>query len=932
MPSFAHPLWLFPAPILLYLLWRIQKASFAEGSHGLHWFWFAVRSLVVLLLLFALAGLQWKTSVRQKQVIFLLDGSGSISPEQRDQAITWLNQVMKTLHSPDQAGIVHFASTAVVERFPSTPRIADRLESKLDVSATNFEDAAALADALFADSYQKNVVVISDGNETAGRGKEFFEELRKKGVATQALFLPPMEHAEAGVESLRVPEVAGLKQNFDLETVLSGNRLAPALLQVYRNGGLIQEGTVTLEPGTKLSLRLPQRIEQPGLYRYQVVIKPSQDYRVENNSREIWLQIAGPPRILLVDEEPQQLKALADALQNRGFQVELRRVQNFPISLQDMLIYQAIFTRNVPAARIHDQMPLLREYVHDFGGGFAMLGGKQSFGPGGFYKTPVEEILPVSMDLQNKKYLADVSIVIVIDKSGSMSYTDRGKQKIDLADEGGSRVASLLKKSDQLGVLAVDSVPKWAFPLQQLASPESAVDAITSIRAGGGGIYVYSGLATAYDALKNTKSSVKHVILFADTADCEEQNSATGESSLALAKRAVDQDNVTTTAIGIGQTGDSDVRFLQDLATIAKGRFYFTNDMFTLPEIFTQESAIVQRYYINEERFTPRLLDTDPVLNGISAVPDLLAYVATSPKPGASRGMLSLRDDPVLAFWRHGLGQTLAFTSSPTPDWAQPWTEWPDFERFWAQAARYVARSPGPTRFDTSYAYKGNSTTIIVEAQDERGNLLNGGRFQGVFLDAQGNPRTVPLLQTSPGRYEATMPGESSLFGKVFRIENGAVAEEAVVQSPGAAGNEFAPRPNAREVLRQIAGAVVDSPKALKFSNKTSEEIRILQDRLLWLAAFLFLLDVAARKISLRDLKLPERKPAAIAAEPSPLLRLKQRKKMVEKEYVPPQPPHPVPEPPAASIAAAAPPPQQPDSGGDYISRLKRAKQRKKER
>lgn len=931
MPSFAHPLWLFPAPFLLYLLWRIQKAGFAEGSNSLHWFWFAVRSLVVLLLLFALAGLQWKTSVRQKQVIFLLDGSGSISPEQQDQAMKWLNEVMKTLHSPDQAGIVHFASTAVVERFPSTPRIADRVESKLDASATNFEDAAALADALFADSYQKNLVVISDGNETAGRGKEFFEELRKKGVATQALFLPPVEHAEAGVDSLRVPEVAGLKQNFDLETVLSGNRRAPALLQVYRNGGLIQEGTVTLEPGRKLNLRLPQRIEQPGLYRYQVVIKPSQDYRVENNSREIWLQIAGPPRLLLVDEEPQQLQPLADALQNRGFQVELRHAQNFPINLQDMLLYQAIFLRNVPASRIHDQMPLLREYVHDFGGGFAMLGGKQSFGPGGYYKTPVEEILPVSMDLQNKKYLADVSIVIVIDKSGSMSYTDRGKQKIDLADEGGSRIASLLKKSDQLGVLAVDSVPKWAFPLQPLRSPESAVDAITSIRAGGGGIYVYSGLREAYDALKNTKSSVKHVILFADSADCEEKDGASGESSMALAKRALDQDNVTTTAIGIGQTGDVDVGFLRDLATIAKGRFYFTTDMFTLPEIFTQESAIVQRYYINEERFSPRFQDIDPVLNGISAVPDLLAYVATSPKPGASRGLLSHRDDPVLAFWRHGLGQTLAFTSSPTPDWAQPWLESPDFERLWAQAARYVARSPGPTRFDTSYAYSGNSTTIIVEAQDEQGELLNGGRFQGVFLDGHGNPRTVSLLQTSPGRYEATLPGAGPLFGKVFRIENGAVAEEAVVQSPGAAGNEFAPRPNAREVLQQIAGVVVDSPGALRFSNRTSEEIRILQDRLLWLAAFLFLLDVAARKISLRELKLPERKPIAIAAEPSPLSRLKQRKKIVEKEYLPPEPPASAPPPPAASVPVVSPPPQ-PQEAGDYIARLKQAKQRKKGR
>src|SRR3990172_9595377 len=82
-----------------------------------------------------------------------------------------------------------------------------------------------------------------------------------------------------------------------------------------------------------------------------------------------------------------------------------------------------------------------------------------------------------------------------------MSYTDRGRQKIDLADEGGARVATLLKKTDQLGVLAVDSVPKWVYSLQRLRNVDDAVDSITSIRAGGGGIYVYSGLREAYQAL-----------------------------------------------------------------------------------------------------------------------------------------------------------------------------------------------------------------------------------------------------------------------------------------------------------------------------------------------------------------------------------------------------------------------------------------------
>ena len=43
------------------------------------------------------------------------------------------------------------------------------------------------------------------------------------------------------------------------------------------------------------------------------------------------------------------------------------------------------------------QMELVRTYVRDHGGGLVMLGGEESFGVGGYYHTPVEEALPVTM-------------------------------------------------------------------------------------------------------------------------------------------------------------------------------------------------------------------------------------------------------------------------------------------------------------------------------------------------------------------------------------------------------------------------------------------------------------------------------------------------------------------------------------------------------
>jgi uncharacterized membrane protein len=922
MPSFTHPLWLLLAPPLIFLIWKIGKNSFAEGGVIRHRFWFFLRSFILLILIFALAGLHWKTPVLRKQVLFVMDSSASISSEQEQLGLQWMNQALQKIQSPDQTGLVLFGSAAAIERFPGTPRLIEHTGSKVDDSGTNFQEAIRLAEATFSPGYQKNIVLITDGNENSGDSSEAIQAARKRGVVFQALYLKPADKPEAAVESLRVPQEIGLKQNFDLDVVLSSNRDAPSIVQVYRNGSLIQEGSLQLTKDKKELIKLPQKITEPGMYRYEIRLKPAEDYQAANNSREVWIAVQGPPKVLLADSNPQDLEPLSTALKNRGFYVHLTSVAGLPVSIQDMLQYQAIFIRNISAATIQRQMPVLKQYVHDFGGGFIMLGGRQSFGPGGYYHTPVEEILPVHMDLQNKKYLADVAMVIVIDKSGSMSFAERGRQKIDLADEGGARVVSLLKDTDQLGAIAVDSVPKWAYELQKLTRKQDAIDAITSIRAGGGGIYVYSGLLEAYQALKKVDSTVKHVILFADTADCEEQDGPSGESSLMLAQRYLQNFKITTTTIGIGHNGDVDVPFLDRLAVAGDGRFYFTSDMFTLPQIFTQESALVQRYYINEEQFTPALGETEPVLSGIDAVPDLLGYVATTVKPSANLALVSPRDEPVLAFWRHGLGQSAAFTSDPTSAWGRFWLQWPEYERFWAQLTRWTARATTPPNFETTFVPTSNSTTVIVDAVDSDGRLISDASFHAVFIDSAGNQQTVQLSQSSPGRYEANVSAQGSMIGKIFREKDGQIIEEQVVHFAGVPNLEINSDIRGLTRLQQLIPDTYDTPGKLRFRELASFDIQPLRNTLLWLAVFLFLFDVAARKLDFSRLKPAAARPSTVK-ESTPLAHLKAVKI--------PRPEHSVPieiiSVPASEEIPQPKPVEQPQTS-DYLERLKKAKRK----
>jgi uncharacterized membrane protein/Mg-chelatase subunit ChlD len=923
MPAFSRPLWLLLLPLAIWLLLRLRRRSFAAASRSKQNFWLAVRILGIVLIVFALAGFQMRSRVRRNQILFVVDSSDSISSQQKQMAIQFLDNAIRRIKSPDQAGMILFGSNAEVERFPSQAHPFERFESQVDGTATNLENALRLADAVMADNYQKNIVIVSDGLENEGDALSLSHALIAKGIRLQSYYLPPLHVPEASVETLRVPPEITLKQPFTLEIVLKSNQQMNAILQVFRNGELFQEGNVALKDTEKTFIRIPQTIAVPGIYHYEVRIQPQEDVQVENNTQQAWISVSGPPRLLLVDENPAEMKLLAETLSRRGFAVDIKQSRFFPLTLQDMLLYQAILIRNVASSEIHSQMPLIEEYVHDFGGGFAMLGGKKSFGPGGYYHTPVEEVLPVRMDLVNKKYLADVAMVIVIDKSGSMSFADRGRQKIDLADEGGSRVATLLKDSDRLGVLAVDSVPKWAFPIRRLGDKKQAIEAITSIRAGGGGIYVYSGLREAYRELQDVKVSVKHVILFADTADCDEKDGPNGESSLSLAQRAFEKYQITTTAIGIGQKGDSDVGFLEQLATISSGRFYFTNDMFTLPEIFAQESAVVQRFYITEETFLPKIVDPGPLLTGMDRLPELHGYVATTAKPSAEVAIISHHEDPVLAYWRHGLGQSLAFTSDPVGEWGKSWFQWNDFERFWAQSARYLARTNEPANFQVSFSSKSHSTTVFVDTLDEEDEEPRA--FEGTIVDSSGKQHPLVFTRSSAGRYEANLPLTGPIFGKIFQMKDGNIQEATIVQYSSPVNQEADQTGNGKERLYQLTGKVLDSADRIQLSNKTATAIEPLRNQLLLLAIWLFLFDVAARKLDLRIFQKKKGMPAATTPN-APLEKLKTRKLEIGKQ-MPVWMEVETTEPQILEREEVTPPASTESS--DYIERLKEAKKRR---
>ena len=121
------------------------------------------------------------------------------------------------------------------------------------------------------------------------------------------------------------------------------------------------------------------------------------------------------------------------------------------------------------------------------------------------------------------------------------------------------------------------------------------------------------------------------------------------------------------------------------------GRYYITDDPAAIPQIFAKETVTASKSAINEQPFVPQVVRPTQTLADIDLpnAPFLLGYVMTRPKPTCEVILASEKGDPLLVWWRYGLGMTVAFTSDAKSRWAAEWLTWPGYSQVLG-----AARSP----------------------------------------------------------------------------------------------------------------------------------------------------------------------------------------------------------------------------------------------
>ena len=941
--QFTRPIYLLLLIPLIYYTFSVARHSLADMSRFRSRLALALRLVILLALVFALAGARTVRDASQQCVVFVLDRSDSIPKGKQDAAVDYLNKALKSLRSDQKAGVVVFGRDASVELLPCNAHRIGKLYSAPDPGSTDISQALGLALAVFPERCAKKIVLLSDGNETTGKSFEQALLAGSNGVSIDTVPITNDLPSEALLERMICPASVKIGEPFDLKVIAVSKKPTVATIRLIKNGSPAETKAVELAAG-KSVLSFQQSLPKPGSYEYQAVLECVSDTRVENNVAFAHTKVKGKPRVLYVEGEPGQEKYLSAALESSDIVVDQRDPAGIPSSMSQLQGYDMVVLSDVPAWRLSpEQMAMIRAGVKDLGIGFTMIGGENSFGAGGYFDTPIEEALPVEMSIRKTKVLPTLSVVIAMDKSGSMGMSEGGREKIQLANDAAASVVRLLQPIDYVGIIVCHSSPVAAVDLQLAANKGPIYDQISTIRAEGGGIAVFPSMRMAYDMMSRAKTRQKHIILLADGADCDDQAGV-----VPLAKKMA-RERITVTAVAIGD--GKDVPFLKTTAAAGKGYFYLAQRARDLKAIFTKDIMTISKSLIIEEPFTPSLDTSSPELGGVDAasVPPLLGYVVTSPKPAARVSAISHRKDPILATWQFGLGKSAAFTSDCKARWSGRWLTWPDYNKFWAQVLRSTMRKSGPRDFQSTVDIESGTGRVTVDAVDENGAFLNFLKFKGSVIGPDMKSHQIKIEQTGPGRYEADFDArEVGVYVvNVVSQEKGDNAQDVNVVSIPYPVEYKALSPNTALLKRisQETQGRFDPPAVdvLAGRFRRSQTYTDIWRALAMLAMILLPLDIAVRRlavspgqvveicvaardrVSARLLRRRARRPIKRSETVSALLKTKKKTaKLPTEPQVPvppvtPPEPQPVQTPPEATPAA---------SDGDTTSRLLEAKRR----
>jgi len=851
-------LWLM---LLAPVLWVVSYKSLAGLGTWRRISALALRTIVLALIVMALAEVQLLRISEKITVIYLLDQSQSIPVPQRRAMLKYVEKEVSKHRNDDnfdRAGVIVFGADAVVEVPPFDDDVVwfdDSIETYMDLrtDATNLASAMKLAQASFPEDAAKRIVVVSDGNENLGSAREVARSLASNGVGIDVVPVTLTERAEVAVSKVMLPpdiregqtiEARVVIESFAVPTKKNPKAVVPGKVKLIRQIGdledIVGEDSVELEPGKNV-YSFVHSIDQTAVYTYRATFTPDNkedDLARQNNEATAFTHVRGKGRILLIEdwENKGEFKFLVEKLRENKLEVTVRSSDRPFSGLAELQSYDVVVLANVPRASgdsaddvtnfSDEQISMLVRNTQQMGCGLVMIGGARSFGAGGWANTEIEKAMPVDFQIKNSKVEAVGALVLLM----HACELPQGNhwQKVTARES-----IKALGPMDHCGLIEWNNGAgrdRWLWGgnqgLIRVNNNRNMMLARLNRMSPGDMPQFEPSMRLALARLLAVKASIKHMIIISD-GDPSPPNPGT------VAQFAAAKIHVSTVAIGTHGPAGSSV--LKNIASATGGKYYKVKNPKALPRIYQREARKVASPLIfrPDGGVRPSVVADHQITAGIDgALAPIEGYVLTTVKRNPLVEVLMVGDKParanatLLATWSYGLGKTAVFTSDGGKQWTHSWTEKEYYAKLFTQIINATSRPiTEDGKFMVTSEAKDGVVKVVINALDKEDNPLNFLEMSGSAVDPELKGVEFRVTQEGPGRYIGEFKSDEA--GSYFLTINPGVGRAPLLAGVSVPySSEFTDRETNLGLLKDLAankpkdgkeGTVISGPMSIGY-------------------------------------------------------------------------------------------------------------------
>ncbi len=832
-----------------------------------------MRCTAVMLVLLLLSGFTVTSRSELTSVVIVVDLSDSTAAS-REQMRDYVNEFTEKLDGDTQIAMVGFGYNTVTQVPMDFLENADTEDGYYYIkrvptpsaTATNIDGALEFAAELLPDGTNKRILLLSDGLETDGHAETKARELAGDGIRVDVIELAPYASGSGEIQlsGMDVPQNAYTGDPINVTVLVESNISETVSISLYDGEELIEEKTADVVSGEN-EVVFETTAGTSGVHSYRAEAVSANDTVAENNMVYSYVKVAGDPSILIIDgtteeeeaeaEQWQEAHEMVNLLEAVDYQTTVMLPGDFPRSVSGLRDYDAVILMNVNM----DDMPseaaeTLKEYVSRLGRGLFTTGGQNTYIYGSMEKTPMEDMLPINMRLDEDE-LPTSALMILIDNSSSMAGNN-----LRMAKKGAIKSINSLSDKDYVGVITFAENAEVVCDLTSMYEYESIIEEVADIKSSFGTKF-HDAVEEAQKQLKDFDAAeVKHVIILSDGNPTD--------SGYAEIIQEMKRQGIMTSTISVGR--DANTSLMRQLSVYGGGKYYEVRDPEDLPGIMLDAALATKGNYVNEVSFVPDEKSYSQTLIGASPIPQLDGYISASVKDNATTVLCytdpeSGNERPIFAEWQYGLGRVASFTSDLAGRWSSRWLaadEGVTFVRNVVSAILPVSNER--TSLITKIDVFSRSVEITVTTEDTYGEKTLEATL---YPPGNGAGQEMELAMTSPGIHTGSVDiSKEGVFTlMIWQYDPAAddpdipvdTTEQAFCVSYSPEYDVFAQPTDLMANIAMLTGGLADaSPDELaNVPAIPMEDVLDTFTPIAVAAALLLLGDILVRKLKLKDLK-----------------------------------------------------------------------------